>query len=137
MKKIYILISIASLFLVACRFDKGDVPQPIADCVDDTTIHLVNVSMGDNFFAPVDLTVIVGDTIQWTNNGVAPHTVTCNGSAGTVMPSGGTSFDSGIGTPINAGETFSAVIAVPGNYTYICAYHTGMTGTIVVKPRCQ
>jgi plastocyanin len=97
----------------------------------------VSVLIVDYTFNPTPLEIVAGDTVSWKNTGASPHTVTCDGSAGTVKPVGAPSFDSGIGTPINPGETFQTVLTVPGNYTYLCLYHTGMAGTIVVKPRCQ
>lgn len=136
MKKIVLLSFIVSI-ISSCTSEKGEVAIPIIACVTDTTIDVINLNILDYSYSPQTVDILVGDTILWTNAGPSPHTVTCDGSAGTVKPIGAPSFDSGIGTPIGVGGTFKAAMSVAGNYTYICLYHTGMSGTIVVKPRCQ
>lgn len=136
MKKLLILLSVTSLF--SCTFEKGEVPVITpSDCVQDSTIDVIPVSIFDFGYNPSPVTIAVGDTILWTNTASTPHTVTCDGSAGTSKPAGAGNFDSGIGTPISSGGTFKVSLSVPGTYTYLCLYHTGMTGTIIVKPRCQ
>jgi len=37
-----------------------------------------NVTVGDNFFSPNDLTIQVGDTVRWTANGNMSHDVTAD-----------------------------------------------------------
>ncbi len=44
-----------------------------------------SVEMGDNFFSPASMTVTVGDTITWPNNGNLPHTTT-SGIRGAQVP---------------------------------------------------
>jgi plastocyanin len=72
-------------------------------------------------FAPANLTVKVGGTVTWTNTDGATHTVTANDG----------SFDSG---SLATGATFSQTFAKAGTYTYACAIHASMTGTITVTP---
>ena len=89
-----------------------------------------NVSVVDNSFQPQQLTVTVGDTVMWTDNGNNPHTVTADGGA----------FDSsngGSGTMAN-GQTFSHTFTAAGSFPYHCKIHgaaggLGMAGTIVVQ----
>lgn len=79
-------------------------------------------------FNPKTITVVVGvnNTIQWTNQDSAAHTVTS-----TSVPSGASSFDSG---NLNAGATFTVTLTTPGTYQYHCTIHPAwMTGTIIVK----
>ena len=39
------------------------------------------VSIGDNFYSPATVTINVGDTVTWQNDGAAPHSATAdNGS---------------------------------------------------------
>ncbi|HET9223494.1 MAG TPA: plastocyanin/azurin family copper-binding protein, partial [Roseiflexaceae bacterium] len=83
-----------------------------------------NVSIKDFEFAPKEITVNVGDTISWKNDGAAPHTVTADDG----------SFDSG---NLNAGGTFSQTFDKAGTIPYYCMLHgakggTGMAGTITV-----
>jgi plastocyanin len=80
------------------------------------------VTMVDNRNLPAKLTVPVGTTVTWTNNGITPHTVSA---------AGGT-FESGYVQP---GESFSFTFDSPGDYGYFCRPHVfiGMTGTVVVQ----
>ena len=78
-------------------------------------------------YAPDTVTVVVGvnNTLVWTNNdGQVHHTVTSK-----TVPSGAASFNSG---DMAGGATFNTTLTTPGTYTYICSYHTWMTGTVVV-----
>jgi plastocyanin len=123
------------LGISSCTSEKGEIPT-IPDCVADTTIDVVDVEMKDNFFQPVDITIVAGDTVRWTLTGVVPHTSTCDGTSGTTMPSGATGWDSGVMT--TTGDVYQKSITVPGSYTYYCVVHgSSMSGTILVKPRCQ
>jgi nitrite reductase (NO-forming) len=74
------------------------------------------------FYSPPTITVVIGvnNTVTWTNNDQAPHTVTADNL----------SFDSGA---INAGASWSNTFTSPGTYTYHCSYHPWMKGTVIVK----
>jgi LPXTG-motif cell wall-anchored protein len=78
------------------------------------------VSMEDNFFSPATVTVTVGGTVTWTNNGDLPHTTT------------GPTWDSGIMSP---GDTFTATFNTVGTFDYVCEIHVaeGMVGTVIVQ----
>ncbi len=78
-------------------------------------------------YSPATITLVrgVNATVTWTNNDSASHTVTSSS-----VPAGAQPFDSG---NMNSGATFTLTFTVPGNYTYHCAYHGWMSGTIVVK----
>lgn len=135
MKKIYYFF-IVFLFLSACTYEKGEAPQPVLDCVQDTVKHLRVVSMQDNFFSPLELEMIAGDTVKWVENGAIPHTATCDGTGGTSMPQGASNFDTGILS--SPGDSYKQVLTVPGTYRYICIIHgSSMMGTLIVKKRCQ
>jgi len=83
------------------------------------------VSVRDSSFSPGTLTISVGTTVTWTNNGSAVHTVT-SGDRGN--PSG--LFDSG---DMNNGNTFQFTFNNTGTFPYHCIYHNGMNGTIIVQ----
>jgi plastocyanin/sugar lactone lactonase YvrE len=78
------------------------------------------VEIKDYAFTPPELTVAAGTTVTWTNNDTVPHTATASDG----------SFDSG---NLNPGESFSFTFHTPGTYPYVCQYHAGMQGTIVVQ----
>lgn len=139
MKKFLLVISALSV-ISACRYDREEIPKPDLTCVTDPVIHVVPVAIGDDFFSPASIEIISGDTVKWTytSSGTEAHTSTCDGTNGSTLPSGGTTWDSGSANPLLPGDTFKKAIVTPGTYTYICTIHGSMmSGTILVKPRCQ
>ncbi len=78
-----------------------------------------SVGASDFKFTPKTITISVGETVTWTNNGPSAHTVT------------GASFDSG---NLNPGDTFSHTFTSAGTFAYHCTYHQqlGMVGTVIV-----
>ncbi len=78
-------------------------------------------------FSPQNVTVVIGqnNTVEWTNNDTAPHTVTS-----TSVPTGAITFNSGL---LSGGQTFEYTFAVPGTYQYVCTIHSWMHGTVTVK----
>ena len=79
-----------------------------------------SVEIKDYAFTPATLTVAAGTTVTWTNDDTVPHTATASDG----------SFDSG---NLNPGQSFSFTFSTPGNHPYVCQYHAGMQGTIVVQ----
>jgi plastocyanin len=77
------------------------------------------VSIVDYSFNPQAISITAGDTVQWTNNGKAAHTVTANDS----------SFDSG---KVASGASFSRTFGSTGTFVYACQFHPDMVGTITV-----
>jgi plastocyanin len=80
----------------------------------------VGVEIKDYAFNPPTLTIAAGTTVTWTNNDAVPHTATASDG----------SFDSG---NLNPGQSYSFTFSTPGSSPYVCQYHAGMTGTIVVQ----
>jgi plastocyanin len=78
------------------------------------------VSVGDNFYSPVTVTVNVGDTVSWRNAGAAQHSATADNG----------SFDTGIFEPgASRSNTFSAA----GTFGYFCTVHgPSQSGTVRV-----
>jgi plastocyanin len=72
-------------------------------------------------YAPATLRVRVGASVRWTNEDSAPHTASAaNGS-----------FTS---PTLRLRQGYSKRFTRPGRYSYLCALHPGMRGTIVVAP---
>lgn len=72
-------------------------------------------------FSPSTLTVRVGQTVTWTNDGSINHTVT---------------FDSGpaFNQSLNTGATVRRTFTAAGTFAYHCSIHgQSMHGTIIVK----
>jgi plastocyanin len=80
----------------------------------------LNTSSPGYFPPSVKLIIGVNNTIVWTNNDSAPHTVTSNDG----------SFSSG---NMNPNDQFSWTFQTPGTYQYHCSYHPWMKGTIIVQ----
>jgi hypothetical protein len=75
--------------------------------------------MGDLFFSPASVSIAVGDTVTWTNNGQAPHNATAD--------------DGSFKTPtLNHGQSASHTFTQAGTFSYICTIHPQMKGTIRV-----
>ena len=74
-------------------------------------------------YSPTPLTVSPGQKITVTNADQTEHTVNSDKSG--AFKSGDVSADNGTATFTAPGE--------PGTYTYFCAYHSTMHGTLVVK----
>ena len=76
-------------------------------------------TISDFQFSPGTLTIHVGDTVTWTNNGPSPHTATASGG----------SFDTGT---LQRGQSASHTFGQAGTFAYICRIHPFMHGTVVV-----
>ena len=83
----------------------------------------MSLSISNFAFSPSSLTIKVGTTIKVTNNDQTVHTWTS-----TAGPVGWNSGD------LNPGASFSFTFNTAGSYSYECAIHTFMTGTIMVTP---
>lgn len=93
----------------------GATPAPDAAPVATSAVTI------DNFaFSPKAITVKVGTTVTWTNRDEEPHTVSAEDG----------SFHSG--TLAGNSNTFSHTFSAPGSFTYHCAIHPYMTGTVEV-----
>lgn len=88
---------------------------------------LIDVEVGNNYFAPKNITISTGDTVRWTNV-AGNHNV--NGSQST-YPNNPQGFGNSVAP---AGWTYTFIFTTPGNYEYRCDPHVfaGMTGTITV-----
>lgn len=82
----------------------------------NVTIAILNRGSGYGY-VPASLSIPTGTTVHWVNNSTAPHTVT------------GFGVDSGL---IAVGAQFSYTFATPGTFSYVCTFHPGMTGALLV-----
>ncbi len=97
-------------------------PNPAANSNPSSNIPMRYRVRTANFaFSPATLTIKEGDTVTWTNNDNAPHTITSDSDS---------EIDS---SPFENGQTFSHTFSQAGTYKYHCAVHTGMRGEVVVQ----
>ena len=75
-------------------------------------------------FEPATVTVHAGDTVEWKNDDIVPHTATADGEA--QKPA----FDSGT---IQTGAAWRYVARNKGTYNYICTLHPNMRGELIVQ----
>ena len=87
---------------------------------DQAEAATASVAISNFAFTPASQTVTVGDTVTWTNNGAAPHTVTSDT---------GTTLDSG---NMATNATYSKVFTAAGTYPYHCAIHPAMVASVIV-----
>ena len=78
------------------------------------------VSIAGFAFGPQAITVKAGDSVTWSNDDGAPHTVTFkDGSAGAKS--------------LSPGQTFARTFEKPGTYEYFCSFHPYMTASVTVQ----
>jgi plastocyanin len=83
---------------------------------------IINVSVGDDFFSPANITNNVNDQVKWTWTGNNDHSSTSNTGL----------WDSGVN---GHGFTFSRTFTAAGSFPYYCTIHrsVGMIGSITVQ----
>jgi len=69
------------------------------------------------------VTVHAGETVEWKNDDIVPHTATADGQD--QKPA----FDSGT---IHTGAAWRYVAQKKGTYNYICTLHPNMKGKLIV-----
>jgi len=80
----------------------------------------VFVSARDSFFQPETVTVMLGKSVHWTNQGAVQHTV----DSDSVL------WQSGLLAPQ---WWFEVLFDSSGAFAYHCSQHAGMTGTVIVQ----
>ena len=78
-------------------------------------------------YIPASVSINVGDTVHWTNDDTAAHTVT-SGSPSAGGPDG--KFDSSLMSP---GATFDVTFDKKGSVDYFCIVHPWMVGNVNVN----
>jgi plastocyanin len=81
----------------------------------------VDVTMDHLAFAPAAVTVPAGSTVTWTNKEDAPHTITSRGGGGLRSKT------------LQKGGSYSVTFPTAGVYSYYCAVHPNMTGSVTVQ----
>ena len=77
-------------------------------------------------YTPANITINVGDTVEWINVDTAAHTVTAGSPAD--GPSG--VFDSSL---VMADAVYAFTFEEAGNYDYFCMVHPWMVGSVTVN----
>jgi plastocyanin len=77
------------------------------------------VTIADFQFTPATITIHIGDTVTWVNNGPSAHTATASNN----------SFNTGV---LQKGQSASHTFTTAGTFSYICSIHPFMHGTVIV-----
>lgn len=94
--------------------------QATSISVDKNLTAATEVEIIDDEFVDDLVTIEVGATVKFVNNGENKHTATAD------------DLDWGTGT-MQPGGFYVRRFNEPGTYTYFCSYHPNMQGTIVVE----
>ena len=91
------------------------VQSPVADANAPLVLH---VAMKNMKFSPATIEIKKGNTVEWKNDDITPHTATS------------AAFDSGsIASDAGWRHTFTQA----GSFPYYCTFHPEMKGTVVVE----
>ncbi|MGD0765258.1 MAG: cupredoxin family copper-binding protein [Dehalococcoidia bacterium] len=96
-------------------------PQGTSTAAGTATAQGTSVTISDYQFTPGAVTIKVGDTVTWTNDGPSTHTVTADDG----------SFDSG---NLSQGKTYSHTFNTAGTVDYHCSIHPNMKAQVIVQP---
>ena len=126
------LVGLALAPLVAC----GPSGPAFQDPPPDITA-IVEIADGQNF-QPAEITIQVGDRIEWRNMSGEIHTVTADwrivpDPTLVQLPEGAEPFNSAMIPP---GQIFRHTFTVPGTYRYVSLPHGGerKIGVVIVQP---
>ena len=72
-------------------------------------------------FEPGEITVSAGDEVTWSNEDASNHNVVFDDKAQKGIPN------------IREGQKGTATFREAGSFSYVCSYHPGMEGTVVVE----
>ncbi len=114
------LVLLASLlFMESCSM--GTRTQVDSTSGEAKGPQLYKIIISDTKFQPPKLSIRIGDTIEWQNDDIIPHTATSTDSS---------AFDSGK-IPVHNSWKFTA--GKKGAYPYECSLHPNMHGEILVQ----
>jgi plastocyanin len=118
------LVLVAGVLLTGCGGDDGGAKAPKPAGSNSTPLSgKAPVRIINYEFKPQKVLVKPGTEVTWTNEDTAIHDI---------------KDTSPLNTPkskeMAKGDTFSVTYASPGTYSYICAIHQYMTGSVEVVP---
>jgi amicyanin len=116
---ILVIIGAAVLLVTHQGSDNGHLAAP-----DTTSASATNqVTITDFSFQPAVIKIKAGDTVTWTNQDPAEHTVTADISSPQTPDS----------PSLAKGQTYSFSFKKRGSYNYSCTFHPHMRGKVIVE----
>jgi plastocyanin len=118
-----LVAALAAAAAIACGGSSTSTPTPTSPTPPSgSTVSIVSGASARTTTAynPSPITVAHGTAVTWVNNDTIAHTSTGDGGA----------WDSGLVAP---GSSFSFTFSSAGTFTYHCAVHPNMVGTVTVQ----
>jgi plastocyanin len=116
-----LLLAVFAIAIAGCGSSggTGSSSSTSTSASSGSSTHAVTIK--DYTFKPAKITVPVGTTVDFSNEDSTAHTATSTESG---------AFESGA---IQPGKSASITLKKAGTFTYYCAFHPFMKGTIVVE----
>jgi plastocyanin len=86
--------------------------------------HEIEVRIARFAFDPARIEILVGDSVTWTNDDLAPHTATAVDGA----------WDTGA---LDRGDAGRITFETAGEHPYFCAFHPHMKGAVIVRAKAD
>lgn len=121
-----LILAVFMVLVVSCTASQPATTAPTTEkedkALEKTTGSgkVVSVSIKGFKFVPADITVKAGDTVVWTNEDSAPHTVE---SSDGILES----------DELSKGDTYEYTFTAAGRHDYICGIHPSMKGSVTVQ----
>ena len=113
------VMTVLAMVLVACSSSAAPAESSSKPAAAQSASGSAEVVMSGFKFQPAELTVKMGTKVTFTNNDSAGHDVVASDG----------SFKS---DTLSKGQTFSMVFDKEGTFSYVCTFHPGMEGKIIV-----
>jgi len=112
-----------AVILGGCGLNAGtpsNTAAPVANtpATQAASMETDTITIHDFAFDPATVTVKKGATVTWTNDDPVPHEIKSE------------TFNSGV---LNKGQSYSFTFSDTGTFTYTCAIHPSMSGTVTVQ----
>ncbi|MBV8361335.1 MAG: hypothetical protein JO189_25870 [Deltaproteobacteria bacterium] len=114
-------------------------PASSSESTSAAPAWIVKMNDDDPMYQPNTVQILVGQTVEWQNDGQVSHSVTddpgrANQPGDALLPAGVKPFNSGNVMP---GGRFRQTFTQPGRYRYFCLTHEGdkMVGEVIVQPQ--
>lgn len=121
--------AVSLLLLAGCGGgEEDDAPSPPAAASpaatsepSEASSQPTTVDIEDFDFKPKDITVSAGDEVTWVNADASNHNVVFDDDAQEGIPN------------LREDQEDSVTFKSAGSFAYVCSYHPGMEGTVVVE----
>ena len=109
---------LAQSTMPAVQTSAASTSAPQSTVADPNAPVVVHVAMRNMKFNPATVRVKKGDTVEWKNEDITPHTATS------------ASFDS---ASIDPDKSWKHTFGEPGDFAYSCTFHPDMKAVVIVK----